>query len=242
MLNIPTIELELYGPINIYVGLGVEIITAFILGGAIGIDRQKKLKPAGIKTNMLICIGATLYTAISLILQKSHSGTADPNRVAAQIVSGIGFLGAGAIMKGGVGIIGLTTAATIWVVAAIGVTIGSGYPIIASIFTITILVILKILNPLYEFFEVPLSYHIEVLSQGSVIDQIKELVLLETGKRVEVIEEKIDVDKGLSILHLEIKLQSKQLTNLLKNFGEVIQVNKVHYREVEENGHGFNED
>lgn len=230
------INIEMLGPVNVYLGLGIEIVTAFILGGAIGIDRQKKLKPAGIKTNMLICLGATLYTAISLILQKEVGGVADPNRVAAQVVSGIGFLGAGAIMKGGLGIIGLTTAATIWVVAAVGVTIGCGFPIIAAMFTFTILIILKLLTPIYEFFEIPKKYYIEILSKGSIRDNLKGILFHEVGVIIDVIEEEFSAKDKMILNHCMVKLSSKQVSDLMKKLGEVIQVTKTNYREMDENG------
>lgn len=140
-----TVNIELLGPVNVYLGMGIEIITAVLLGGIVGMERQVSNKSAGLRTNILICIGATLYTSVSL-LNLSVGNVADPNRMAAQVVSGIGFLGAGAIIRGQGNVTGLTTAATIWVVAAIGVTIGSGYPLIATIFTITAYLVLKLIR------------------------------------------------------------------------------------------------
>src|SRR3712207_3170052 len=100
---------------------GPKVLVAIFCGGLIGLERELKGKPAGIKTNMLICLGATIYTCISVLISSSHSATGhygDPARVAAQIVSGIGFLGGGSIIQSRGTIQGLTTAATIWVVAA----------------------------------------------------------------------------------------------------------------------------
>ncbi|MCF8060355.1 MAG: MgtC/SapB family protein, partial [Bacteriovoracaceae bacterium] len=122
---VSTIELELLGEVPVYVGVGIQILSAIFFGGMVGYDREKKMKAAGLKTNILICLGATLYTVISLLHVRGFTGgPIDPNRVGAQIVSGIGFLGAGAIIQGRGSVIGMTTAATIWVVAAIGYTIG----------------------------------------------------------------------------------------------------------------------
>lgn len=99
-----------------------------VLGGIIGLEREISGKPAGLRTNILICVGATLLTDVSLVLTRGPNGTflADPTRVAAQIITGIGFLGAGTIMQSRGTITGLTSAATIWVVCAIGITIGAG--------------------------------------------------------------------------------------------------------------------
>ena len=109
---------------------GPKIVFAIICGGIVGLERELKNKPAGIKTNILICIGATLYTSISLVISTanaSHGYYGDPARLAAQIIPGIGFLGGGTIIQSRGTILGLTTAATIWVVAAIGVAIGIGH-------------------------------------------------------------------------------------------------------------------
>jgi putative Mg2+ transporter-C (MgtC) family protein len=176
-------ELELLGEVSIYIGIAIQIVFALVLGGLVGYDREVKMKAAGFKTNIMICIGATLYTTISMLNLDTHSTSAmiDPNRVAAQIVSGIGFLGAGAIIQGKGNVTGLTTAATIWVVAAIGYTIGVGYPLVATLFSITVLIILRMLNPVNKMIEKEKDYknfHIEMLSYGSVrqtIDHILEL-------------------------------------------------------------------
>lgn len=99
-----------------------------LLGGIIGFERELAGKPAGLRTNILICIGAALLMDVSMrvgIIDGHRVG--DPGRIAAQIVSGIGFLGAGTILQGQGVVTGLTSAATIWVVAAIGMTVGAGF-------------------------------------------------------------------------------------------------------------------
>ena len=99
-----------------------------MLGGAIGLEREIAGKPAGLRTNILICMGAALLTDVSVGIATSDGvRVGDPGRLAAQIVTGIGFIGAGTIMQARGTITGLTTAATIWVVAAIGITVGAGH-------------------------------------------------------------------------------------------------------------------
>ncbi|MBD3260761.1 MAG: MgtC/SapB family protein [Candidatus Altiarchaeales archaeon] len=113
-----------------------KIAVSAFCGALIGLEREHAEKPAGLRTNMLISVGATLFTLASIMSWKYTSGaapTVDPGRIAAQIVSGIGFLGAGVILKTGMNIIGITTAATIWLVAAIGMMIGLGYPLLGFI-------------------------------------------------------------------------------------------------------------
>lgn len=101
---------------------------AVVLGGAVGLEREIAGKPAGLRTNILICVGAALLTDISVEIVRGPGGTrlGDPARLAAQIVSGIGFIGAGTIMQSRGTVMGLTSAATIWVVAAIGIAVGAG--------------------------------------------------------------------------------------------------------------------
>lgn len=103
--------------------LWLQVILATVLGGAIGLERELSGKPAGLRTNILICVGATLFTVLSI---KLSLGRGDPARVAAQILPGVGFIGAGTILHARGSITGLTSAATIWVVAAIGMALGSG--------------------------------------------------------------------------------------------------------------------
>jgi len=112
---------------------------ALVLGAAIGIEREISDKAAGLRTNTLICVGACLF----MIVSKNFTGIvgADPTRIAAQIVTGIGFLGAGAIMEERRRVVGLTTAATIWIVAAIGISVGVGnYSIAAAATALTLFV------------------------------------------------------------------------------------------------------
>jgi putative Mg2+ transporter-C (MgtC) family protein len=107
----------------------LKLLLAVLLGGVIGLEREIAGKPAGLRTNILICIGAALLTDVSIEITRGKlPGTqlGDPSRLAAQIVSGIGFIGAGTIMQARGTVTGLTSAATIWVVAAIGITVGAG--------------------------------------------------------------------------------------------------------------------
>jgi putative Mg2+ transporter-C (MgtC) family protein len=110
------------------VDLLIKLSLAVLLGGMIGFERELSGKPAGLRTNILICIGAALLMDIStrVGLVDGHR-IGDPGRIAAQVVTGVGFIGAGTIMQGAGVVTGLTSAATIWVVAAIGMAIGGGY-------------------------------------------------------------------------------------------------------------------
>jgi putative Mg2+ transporter-C (MgtC) family protein len=104
-------------------GLLLQLGLAVLCGGAIGMERELSGKPAGLRTNILICVGATLFTVLSLKLAGARG---DPARIAAQILPGVGFIGAGTILHARGAVTGLTSAATIWVVAAIGMALGDG--------------------------------------------------------------------------------------------------------------------
>jgi putative Mg2+ transporter-C (MgtC) family protein len=116
---------------------------AAVCGGIIGIERELKNKPAGFRTNILICLGAAIYMAVGLLIP---SPAADPTRIAAQVVTGIGFIGAGCIIQAGNQVRGLTTAATIWVVASIGIVAGAGYPVLAMVASMLVLLTLAALR------------------------------------------------------------------------------------------------
>lgn len=116
--------------------------VAALCGGLIGIERELKSKPAGFRTNILICLGSCIYMAVGLLV----TGNVDPTRIAAQVVTGIGFLGAGCIVRSGNNVHGLTTAATIWVVAAIGIVAGAGYPVLAFIASVIVITTLAALR------------------------------------------------------------------------------------------------
>jgi uncharacterized membrane protein YhiD involved in acid resistance len=120
--------------------LAAKLVIAVLVGGGIGLERELKGKPAGLRTNILICVGSALLMDLSMGIADSHGG--DPGRIAAQVVTGIGFLGAGTILHTRGQITGLTSAATIWVVAAIGLTIGAGYFIEALGSTVAVMIVL----------------------------------------------------------------------------------------------------
>ena len=131
-------------------GTFLRLLFAAGLGAAIGLEREYRRKPAGLRTNILIAVGSALFTIISIQLA-AVGGT--PDRIAAQIVTGMGFLGGGAILRSGVSVTGMTTAATIWMNAAIGMAAGSGQYALATMATAITLVVLAVLPPIEAFFE-----------------------------------------------------------------------------------------
>jgi putative Mg2+ transporter-C (MgtC) family protein len=130
-----------------------RLVLAAALGGIVGMEREWSGKPAGFRTNLLICVGAALLTELSISVAQAADpfAMADPGRIAAQIVSGIGFLGAGTIIQSRAGVVGLTTAATLWVVAAIGMAVGAGAFVEALGATVLVVVALLVLGRLEPY-------------------------------------------------------------------------------------------
>jgi putative Mg2+ transporter-C (MgtC) family protein len=128
----------------------VKIAIAFILGALLGVERQYRNKPAGFRTLIMITVGATLFTILSSRV------TANPDRIAANIITGIGFIGAGVIFKDGLKVSGMTTAATIWIAAAVGMAVGYGAFYLAGTVTIIMLGTLVLLAKPEDFF---LKFH-----------------------------------------------------------------------------------
>lgn len=134
--------------IKLYLGEIGQVVFAFVIGAIIGIEREFRSKPAGFRTMILICVGSCLYTILS---KEVGDGSAD--RIASNIVTGIGFIGAGVIFKEGISVNGLTTAALIWITAALGMAIGyHNYPL-AIVVSGIVVIVLFILEPVQRFIE-----------------------------------------------------------------------------------------
>ena len=145
-------------------------------------ERELSDKPAGLRTNMLICVGSTLITMVSLHVALSYAerqvNIADPGRIAAQIVSGVGFLGAGTIIQARGSVHGLTTAATIWVMAGIGLAIGSGFYAPAVATTAILLVILWVLGWIESRISKPrrfVHFQVRARREAGVLDEINDI-------------------------------------------------------------------
>jgi putative Mg2+ transporter-C (MgtC) family protein len=126
--------------LDLQLDISARLLIAAVLGAAIGFEREVHGHPAGMRTHLLVALGSGLFTVLSIFgFPTSDANPVDPSRVAAQIVSGIGFLGAGAIIKDGFSIRGLTTAASLWAAAAVGMAAGAGQHLIALVATAIIL-------------------------------------------------------------------------------------------------------
>jgi len=159
MPNVAQVAQMLHGEMSTLVGTSMaRLVLAAILGGAIGLEREIKHRPAGLRTNLFICLGAALFTWLSNELAIGYVG--DHTRIAAQIIPGIGFIGAGTILHARKDLItGITSAATIFVVASVGMAVGGGLYLTSIFATLLILLSLYALGRLEESFSLKLQIH-----------------------------------------------------------------------------------
>lgn len=153
----------------------IKLVAAVIIGGIIGAERERHNKAAGLRTMILICVGSALFTIFSINMAGPGN---EPTRIAAQIVSGIGFLGAGVILREGGRITGLTTAATIWLSAALGMGIGTGEYVLVAAAALIITVVLWFFPKLEERLAIPTevrTYTIVVRNSWDKFKQLKSL-------------------------------------------------------------------
>ena len=166
-----------------------KIAVSLVLGTAVGLERELSDKPAGLKTNVLICIGATLFTILSQ-RWPAAGGTNDAH-IAAQIVSGIGFLGAGAIMRDGEQVTGLATAAIIWVMAAIGMAVGMGHHFLAGTATLATLAVqvgMSRLDSLVDALRQRLTFRIVTAPEQRAIETVAKTL---KAHRIRIVRRKV---------------------------------------------------
>jgi putative Mg2+ transporter-C (MgtC) family protein len=215
-----------------YYTITLRLVLSMILGGAIGWERETRRQQAGLRTHVIICMGAALLMLISIFIPQTFADfqDGDPGRIAAQVVSGIGFLGAGAIFSLGGSIRGLTTAATIWVVAAIGLAVGSGMYSGAILSTILILFVLVILGKIERrFFQEDVLKILQITFSTPKIETDKVFAVLEEHH---IVTQSINVlqshDKRKSkmkfIVHVPARVHLKGLYKDLNNISNVSQI------------------
>lgn len=164
------------------VEITLKLLLAVGLGGLIGLERETSHKPAGFRTNVLICVGSTMMMILARLVLQEKEGSGDIlMRIAAGVVTGIGFIGAGTIIQAQGSVVGLTTAATLWVVAGLGLVIGAGYYWAAVIFTAIIILTLVIFLQLEGHFlkKTLCRYQIKTERSEDILDTIKKLAIHE---------------------------------------------------------------
>jgi len=211
----------------------LRLLTAAAFGSIIGFERERLLWTAGIRTHMLVCVGACLITIVSAygfneVLAENHV-VLDPSRVAAQVVSGIGFLGAGAILARGEIIRGLTTAASIWTVAAIGLSVGGGLYTAAAITTVVVIVILAGIKPLEEAYRArnqSVKLKIEAEHGALSPDVLRDTLLIRPGqiKRFLIANREAETDE---ITVLLTRVSSQDIKAFVAKLQELVGIASV---------------
>lgn len=194
----------------------IRILTAAALGGLLGLERDIHGREAGLRTHLLVCAGSavfmTLSTAVStfgVLKPEAFQGVTDPGRIAAQIVTGIGFLGAGAIIKDGLSVRGLTTAACLWITCAIGMAAGAGLYILSLTTTAIALFSLSVLNYVEKFYKKDVYRNLTLsLPEGEKPDRAVA-VIKKNGLKIISTELFKDYDTGVTRLSLGLQLTSK---------------------------------
>jgi putative Mg2+ transporter-C (MgtC) family protein len=200
----------------------LSLCVALGLGAVIGIERELSDKAAGLRTHILICVGSCLF----MIVSKNFTGVvnADPTRIAAQIVAGIGFLGAGAIMHEGERVVGLTTAATIWVVAAIGMAVGVGDYAIGAFTTLLTLLVQTLFPRLDAYVDELRQRHTFRISSDLDDNGLEQIKTIFRDSDVKVLRRKLMKKSGLYYSEWYVsgpRLEQKNVVRKLLNNAHV---------------------
>lgn len=197
----------------------IKLLIATILGGLIGMERQIGGQYAGFRTQLLVCLGSCLFTISSIHIYKVYGNSVDPARIAAQIVVGMGFLGAGVILKHGVTIRGLTTAATLWIVSAIGMAIGFGQYEIAFFTYFLVFLTLAIFKNIEDILPKNRYSTLTIRLSGSDELRISELL---GDFDIKVLDRKVRINKEKDFIEQEVTVKYKDLYQL-KEFLKTLQ-------------------
>jgi putative Mg2+ transporter-C (MgtC) family protein len=198
--------------LNIDNEFALRLLLSFVIGTLIGLEREYRSKAAGLRTMIMICLGSTIFTEISISIGGNSS-----DRIASTIVTGIGFLGAGVIFKDGLTVSGLTTATAIWICAALGMAVGAGEYFVALVGSIVVMVVLIGLEKIQLFVErlhQERSYKITFTQNGAYTHLLEaEIKKLNLG-----LKKKRDVlENNQSVLHYEVHGPEEKL-NLLNDY------------------------
>jgi len=213
-------------------GMSFALLLAVVMGGLIGLEREIHGHPAGMRTHILVCLGSTLITLVSVSIGQLNGSHGDPARLSAQIVSGIGFLGAGAILREGTSVKGLTTAASVWTTAGIGIALGANpfYGQLAVITTVIVLFTLWGLNYFEDWIDVHSGRANPVLVEVHDTEQATAGVLAQFGAhniRIQAVQFEPGRKKTRSIrlrVCFPAKFDRVQFVNDLSQLPDVITV------------------
>jgi len=172
--------------IGTQVDIALRLVIAAVLGSAVGFEREIHGHPAGMRTHLLVSLGSAAFTILGVFFFSTPGTQTDPSRIAAQIVSGIGFLGAGAILKYGTSVRGLTTAASLWATAAVGMAAGAGAWLVAIVTTVLVVLSLGPLNWLIARMRTGQPHPFRLRVQAVRLEALGEISRALTRNRIEI--------------------------------------------------------
>lgn len=178
----------------------IRLVVSLVLGAMIGYERERDSQPAGLRTHMILTLGACLAMILSINLGQNFGS--DPSRIAAQVIPGVGFLGAGAILRYGFNIKGLTTATSLWTMAIVGLTVGYGYYLVSIVATVLILLTLTVINIVENRFIRSSTLHnvvVEIKNSGATLRSVRK-ALAESSEKIQT----FGVQRSLKNDHLRL--------------------------------------
>ncbi|MBD3180425.1 MAG: methyltransferase [Candidatus Latescibacteria bacterium] len=199
----------------------LRIGAALVIGMIVGLEREFQGKPAGIRTNILMCVGSCLIMIISLKVAEQSEGYADPGRIAAQVITGVGFLCAGTIMRSRFSISGLTTAATIWVLSALGLASGAGYYLLAAVGTVAIVIVLILIRYLESYIisrRTTVKIHVEMKKSSMAPSMVNDIIHKRDIPREDL---KYQSEEEKLITIFEYTASKKELDKVLKQLSSI---------------------
>jgi putative Mg2+ transporter-C (MgtC) family protein len=200
--------------------IAFKLILAVSLGGLIGLERESGRKAAGLRTNTLVCLGAAMMMTLAVLIVRNQAGLPDSLiRLAAGVIAGVGFLGAGAIIQARGSSTGLTTAATIWVVAGLGLVIGAGYPIPAVLFTGAVMVVLVVFRRIEDadLKTSPYRFQIKVKDNPEFLSGLRKLAFHHGTKLDDLVVKKTKIRQILTFSIRAGEEKEQALTEEIQN-------------------------
>jgi putative Mg2+ transporter-C (MgtC) family protein len=205
----------------------LKLLLAIALGGIIGLEREASQKPAGLRTHILICVSATIMMVLSeLVLAGKGAGTGDTLRIAAAVITGMGFIGAGTIIQSQGAVHGLTTAVTLWTVTGLGLVVGAGYYLIAILASALVLATLILFGKIEETHlkRTVYHYHLRIKDTPDILINLRKLIFHLGLKLAEL---NLKKERNVTIVTLAFSSseeKERQFNQSLFDMGEIIEI------------------
>ena len=207
-----------------------RLCLAGLLGGLVGLEREIHSQPAGLRTHMIVSLGACLLMLVSIHMAELSPSKSDPGRIAAQVVAGVGFLGAGAIMRSGLSVRGLTTAACLWTVAAIGLAVGCGFwraALVTTFLTLVATVVFQKIERKFSKGKAIRRFVIQAKDSATLVAKLED-IMAKAGIGIREVDLQRDlVEKKLQVSITAVCAETTDMDQLSRSFSVLPDVEKV---------------